>query len=55
MKWEYKILTRDDPCPDSKKELNILGRDGWELVAIRRIYKLGLKWYFKRLLTTRKK
>jgi hypothetical protein len=48
--WEYKHLLRPLPAPGplSEAELNALGGDGWELVAV---YPepASLHFYFKRL------
>jgi len=35
-KWEYRIVTLGSPGAEEK--LNVLGQEGWELVAIETIY-----------------
>ena len=48
-KFEYKII--NDGCggsPDGEDELNMLGSEGWELVAITQEQLGNSKWYFKR-------
>jgi hypothetical protein len=42
MKWEYKLVT-DIECKKAAGELNKLGEEGWELIAIDFPYH-----YFKR-------
>ena len=41
MKWEYKILSL--PQSQDLKELNRLGDEGWEVVAMSYHYELILK------------
>lgn len=54
-KYEYKIYdTTLGINPDSEEELNFLGNEGWELVAIREsdsVIKGFHKYYFKREIT----
>jgi len=49
--WEYRVLTRPLPAPGplSEAELNGLGGEGWELVAVYPA-PASLHFYFKRLL-----
>jgi len=48
--WEYRHLVRalPDPGPLSKEDLNTLGADGWELVALHP-EPPSLHFYLKRL------
>jgi len=36
MKWEYKTVSFHEYDPTSLKELNVLGRQGWEAVSVGR-------------------
>jgi len=48
-KWEYHIATPNDPLFD--QEMDVLGAEGWELVAARRASSAGVMSYeiiFKR-------
>jgi hypothetical protein len=45
-KWEYQILYFDTNHPQD--QLNKLGKDGWELVAINTTESQGTNGYFKR-------
>ena len=46
--WEYRHLTRSSDAPAmDEAELNALGRDGWELVAVL-VDARGTHFYFKR-------
>jgi hypothetical protein len=46
--WQYKVLTRDIPLSPSEEELNMLGKDGWELIAV--LTRGGVThFYFKRM------
>lgn len=44
--WEYRVVTPDDA--ELKKEMNELGREGWELVAARRTSGGSYEMVFKR-------
>ena len=48
-RWEYKVVTRNtaDDVPLSEDELNVLGKDGWELVGVAPIPS-ALQFYLKR-------
>jgi len=48
--WEYKVLNRNlakEEAP-SEEELNMLGKDGWELCGIGTDHPI-VRFYFKRL------
>ena len=45
--WQYKVLTRDLPLPPSEKKLNALGKEGWDLSAVRSQGGL-MRFYLKR-------
>jgi hypothetical protein len=50
MQYEYRIYDQKDGInPDHEHELNWLGKQGWELVAIRKSDHYGHRFYFKRL------
>lgn len=50
--WEYMIIKDwEHGNPDSEEDLNDLGKDGWELVAVKREEPIGYVWYFKREVT----
>ncbi len=42
-KWKYKIVKG----AMSEKDLNILGCQGWELVAVTETNRTTIKWIFK--------
>jgi hypothetical protein len=45
-KWEYKVVELAGPSEERESQLNRLGEQGWELVAIVNAYD----WYYlKRL------
>lgn len=46
-RWEYHVLDREGPEPLPETDLNALGDDGWELVAVAPI-GARIHWYFKR-------
>jgi len=49
LKWEYKLMIRnlDSEQPLDEKELNALGKEGWELSGIAQQQVLAY-FYFKR-------
>jgi RNA polymerase sigma factor (sigma-70 family) len=47
--WEYKVVRLQ---PDFEAELNVLGKTGWEMVAIDRISAGVASAYLKRIVTT---
>jgi len=45
--WEYKIISTTSKPEGEEREMNLLGRDGWELVSV--FFTGGITWhYFKR-------
>jgi hypothetical protein len=49
MRWEYKTIPSGDPHLTWSEQLNLFGKDGWELVAISEFREGGIKWFiFKR-------
>ncbi len=55
VQWEYKIIDDQvDGNPDNEWELNNLGLDRWELVAIKSVASGSTRWYFKRPLLAEK-
>jgi len=47
--WEYEVVSRNaDQLPLSQDELNALGKDGWELVAVVPLSNT-VQFYLKRI------
>jgi hypothetical protein len=42
--WEYKVVF----SKDEEQEMNALGKEGWELIAVAGHYGNSIKLYFKR-------
>ena len=47
-KWEYRTLLKSsDDAPLTEQDLNAMGADGWELVAVVRLSR-NVQLFFKR-------
>jgi hypothetical protein len=46
--WQYKVITQDVPLSPSEEEMNMLGKEGWELTGVLTHGKVTY-FYFKRM------